>query len=241
MVRAGIFPSSPLKHNHGFSIRTLQLYHDLFCQCPRLGIQPFLKSLSDVQGIAFKPYLMQQFSAAYDVYLEVKKRVCHLVDQALGCESPNWRIMHACPCCQYELKEDDAMEICMHVAMDGNDSLKRVERNKDSRDDSLVEGVEQQSTERLDPRQAGGSYFLSREDVDKWDEACWPDIPQWTPEGKGREWTSASTNCDEKWFNANDANTGKSWAKFDENGIFLLICRHGFVLSLCDMVKSGER
>ncbi|KAJ3897397.1 hypothetical protein F5879DRAFT_780316, partial [Lentinula edodes] len=35
--------------------------------------------------------------------------------------------------------------------------------------------------------------------------------------------------------------TGKSWAKCDENGIFLLICRYGLVLSLADMVKSGEK
>ncbi|KAF9060754.1 hypothetical protein BDP27DRAFT_1162833, partial [Rhodocollybia butyracea] len=99
----------------------------LFCRCPRVTIQPFLKALSDVQGIAFKPYLMQQFSAAYDAYLKAKKRVHLEADKALGHEDPNWQITHACPCCQYELKEDDSMDIRMLVAMDGNDSLKRVE------------------------------------------------------------------------------------------------------------------
>lgn len=42
------------------------LYHDLFCRCPRVAIQPFLKALSDVQGIAFKPYLMQQLVDKWD-------------------------------------------------------------------------------------------------------------------------------------------------------------------------------
>ncbi|KAF9059288.1 hypothetical protein BDP27DRAFT_1371644 [Rhodocollybia butyracea] len=202
---------------------------------------PFLKALSNVQGIAFKPYLMQQFSAAYDAYLEVKKRVCLEVDKALGREDPNWRIMHACPCCQYELKEDDAMDVQMLVAMDGNDSLKQVEGKNEAGDDSLAEAADRQSMERFDPRNAGGSYFLSQEDVDRWDEPRWSDILEWNPEGKGRAWTWATTNCDKKWLNTNDTHMGKSWAKFDENGIFLLICRHGIVLSLCDMVKSSKK
>ncbi|KAF9071254.1 hypothetical protein BDP27DRAFT_1419288 [Rhodocollybia butyracea] len=222
IVCAGVFPSSPLKHNHGFLTRTLHLYHDLFCRCPCVTIQPFLKALSNVQGIAFKPYLMQQFSAAYDAYLEVKKRVRLEVDKALGREDPNWRITHACPCCQ-------------------NNSLKQVEGKNKAGDDSLAEAADRQSMERFDPRNAGGSYFLSREDVDRWDEPRWSDIPEWNPEGKGRAWTWATTNCDEKWLNTNDTHMGKSWAKFDENGIFLLICRHGIVLSLCDMVKSSEK
>ncbi|KAJ3871338.1 hypothetical protein F5051DRAFT_446326 [Lentinula edodes] len=72
MVRSGVFPSSPLRHHHAFSTRTLHLFHDLFCRCPRLSIQPFIKSLCDIQGFPFKPYLMQQFSSAYDAYVEVK-------------------------------------------------------------------------------------------------------------------------------------------------------------------------
>jgi hypothetical protein len=30
------------------------------------------------------------------------------------------------------------------------------------------------------------------------------------------------------------------WGIFDETGIFLALCRHGFVLVLADMVRSGE-
>lgn len=184
---------------------------------------------------------MQQFSSAYDVYLEVKKRVRSRVDVALQRSSPNWRIMHACPCCQFELKEDDALEVRMLVAQDGNDSLKRVDGRKEAGDDSKAEAMEARSTNRFDPRQAGGDYFLSREEVDKWEDSNWENIPTFDPEGEARQWSWSTTNCEEKWLNADDSKTGKSWAKFDENGIFLLICRHGFVLSFADMVKSGEK
>lgn len=34
--------------------------------------------------------------------------------------------------------------------------------------------------------------------------------------------------------------TAKSWAVFDETGIFIALCRHGYVLVLADMVQSGE-
>ncbi|KAH7870139.1 uncharacterized protein C8R40DRAFT_1163288 [Lentinula edodes] len=233
MVRSGIFPSSPLRHHHAFSTRTLHLFHDLFCQCPRLSIQPFIKSLCDVQGFPFKPYLMQQFSSAYDAYVEVKSRTRKLVAQTLGRDSSTWRILHTCPCCQNELQEDDPLEIRMMVAMDGNDSLKRVERCKDAADNSLAEVA--------DSGVAGDDYFLSRTSVDNWAEENWKNVPPWVPQNSFQEWVWKTGMCEEKWHNASDKNTGKSWAKFDENGIFLLICRHGLVLSLADMVKSGEK
>ena len=37
-----------------------------------------------------------------------------------------------------------------------------------------------------------------------------------------------------------DEVTSRMWGVFDETGIFLALCRHGFVLLVADMVKSGE-
>jgi hypothetical protein len=34
--------------------------------------------------------------------------------------------------------------------------------------------------------------------------------------------------------------TARMWGIFDETGIFLALCRHGFVLVILDMVQSGE-
>lgn len=34
--------------------------------------------------------------------------------------------------------------------------------------------------------------------------------------------------------------TARMWGIFDETGIFLALCRHGFVLVVADMVQSGE-
>ena len=34
--------------------------------------------------------------------------------------------------------------------------------------------------------------------------------------------------------------TSRAWGVFDETGIFLSLCRHGFALLLTDMVQSRE-
>ncbi|KAF8340079.1 hypothetical protein F5887DRAFT_1062711 [Amanita rubescens] len=34
--------------------------------------------------------------------------------------------------------------------------------------------------------------------------------------------------------------TSRMWGVFDETGVFLALCRHGFVLLVADMVRSGE-
>ncbi|KAG1884301.1 hypothetical protein F4604DRAFT_1878723 [Suillus subluteus] len=37
-----------------------------------------------------------------------------------------------------------------------------------------------------------------------------------------------------------NAKTKKSWGIYDETGIFIVICCHGFCLLIADMVQSGE-
>jgi hypothetical protein len=37
-----------------------------------------------------------------------------------------------------------------------------------------------------------------------------------------------------------EQHTSKAWGMFDETGIFVALCRHGFVLLFTDMVQSGE-
>lgn len=48
------------------------------------------------------------------------------------------------------------------------------------------------------------------------------------------------TLCIGRWKNMSDDLTSRMWAVFDETGIFLALCRHGFALLVADMVQSGE-
>ena len=51
---------------------------------------------------------------------------------------------------------------------------------------------------------------------------------------------SAQADCAERWRAAGPESRKKMFALFDASGIFVAVCRHGHVLVVCDMVKSGE-
>ncbi|KAJ7026069.1 hypothetical protein C8F04DRAFT_1268540 [Mycena alexandri] len=52
--------------------------------------------------------------------------------------------------------------------------------------------------------------------------------------------TKDKSPCEERWKNLSDDASKKMWAIYDETGVFICLCRHGFVLMVADMVRSGE-
>ncbi|KAJ7179808.1 hypothetical protein C8R43DRAFT_1117159 [Mycena crocata] len=103
LIREGLMPCTPWK--------------------PSLAVQGFVKSLCDIHGVAYRPYLCQQFSIAYDLYLDLRRRADERVMKALGHDS-TWHMRHACPTCTYKLEGEDQLIFDMPTTMDGNDSLK---------------------------------------------------------------------------------------------------------------------
>lgn len=47
-------------------------------------------------------------------------------------------------------------------------------------------------------------------------------------------------HCVKNWKAAASDDKKRSWAMFDETGIYASACRHHFILWICDMVQSGE-
>jgi hypothetical protein len=144
------------------------MYRVARLRCPTLSIQPWLKTLADLHGTAFRPYSTQQFSTCFDVYLEILKNVDDRVKKALGRDAPDWRLKNGCPACTYKLEGEMKLIFEMLVTMDGNDSLKRVlTKEKGAVDENGT--AKRGGTERADPRtaDAGGTYFLSREKVNQ--------------------------------------------------------------------------
>ncbi|KAJ7131812.1 hypothetical protein C8R43DRAFT_895516, partial [Mycena crocata] len=233
----GLMPCAPTKPSVAIKIRVLEAYRVTKVRCPQLAIQSWVKALCDIHGVEYKPYLCQQFTIAYDLYLDIRRRVDERVMKALGRDS-SWRLKHACPACNYKLEGEDLLIFEMLMTMDGNDSLKRVLR----REKASMEDLESEeprlakSRERVDNRDAGDGYFLSREKVDKWAKTRLAEI---LPMQQGN--TEGSDNpCADRWKNMVNDVTSKMWGIFDETGIFLALCRHGFVLVLADMIRSGE-
>ena len=59
-------------------------------------------------------------------------------------------------------------------------------------------------------------------------------------ETETNELTQCVNTCVERWRNAGPEARKKMFALFAVAGIFLAVCRHGHVLVICDMIRSGE-
>jgi hypothetical protein len=175
------------------------------------------------------------------------------VQVTLGRDTPNWRILNACPACTYKLEGEAKLIFEELYTMDGNDSLKRILRRGSP--PPQVDGEEPvvaPSSEHMDSREGGGDYFLSREKVDVWAKVVLEGMLAGEDDvselhhlyatvfliilQEGEEYNP----CADRWKNMTNDITAKMWGIFDETGIFLALCRHGFVLIIADMIRSGE-
>jgi hypothetical protein len=173
---------------------------------------------------------------AFDVYLAIRAAVDKRVEVALGRDAPNWRLKNACPACLYKIEGEPMLDIPFMCTMDRNNSLSRFElreREEVNPDGTTVPGA---LRERLDDRVAPGDYYLPRSEVDKWAKDGIDDLMK----GFDADIDDEEDGCTERWQNMKEEVTARAWGMYDETGIFPALCRHGFVLIVVDMVKSGE-
>ncbi|KAJ7735271.1 hypothetical protein DFH07DRAFT_870772 [Mycena maculata] len=237
-IRQGWMPVSAYCPTVVITIRALEVFRVANLRCPRLGIQAFTRMLCDLHGVAPRPYLGAQFSVALDLYHAIRADVEKRVQVALGRDGPNWRLKNACPACLYKLEDEATLSIALLTTTDGNNSLSRFqlrEREEVREDGSAVLGASKQCP---DNRIIPGDYYISREEVDKWGEDGLEELMRdFTASADGDE---EDGGCEERWQNMKEDVTARAWGMFDETGIFPALCRHGFVLVVVDMVKSGE-
>jgi hypothetical protein len=170
------------------------------------------------------------------------------VQFALGRHSPDWRLRHACPACTYKLKDENHLIFSLLFTMDGNDSLKRILRRLLGEDDTPGP-----SSEYFDSRTVDDDFYLTREYVNEWANEAFEDLMATTGQvcfrcrktSLQRADLKSQDNddynpCADRWKNMKEDITRKMWGIFDETGIFLALCRHGFSLVIADMVRSGE-
>lgn len=248
-------PCAPYSPSAAISIRALKLYHSTHLRCPHVTVNSFVKTLCDIHAVPFKSYLNRQFSIAFDLYLTLRNSVDQLVKVALERDTVDYRIKHLCPPCTYILQGEQKLKFSMLYTVDGNDSLKRILRREEvselreeapepaatAQAPATTEGLPVKevlpvlgpSSEVKDTRTAGLGIYLTREQVDEWaKEVLMEDVP-------GFDYDDDNP-CAERWRNMKTELTSKMWGVFEETGLFLALCRHGFVLLLVDMVHSGE-
>lgn len=195
--------------------------------------------------VPFKAYLSRQFTIAFDLYLSIRTAVDRLVQISLERDAADYRVKHLCPPCTYILEDEEKLKFSMLYTTDGGDSLKRIIRREAASEPTTQQPVAEApatapvqpvlgaSIEVKDCRTAGRGVYLTREQVDEWaNEVRMEEVPGFDP--------SDNNPCAERWHNMKTELTAKMWGIFEETGLFLALCRHGFVLILVDMVRSGE-
>ncbi|KAF8576774.1 hypothetical protein K439DRAFT_1622589 [Ramaria rubella] len=218
---------APIHPSTGISVKALELLQVLTAQCPQMSLQAFVKSLCWLHRVAYRPILRNQLSTAFDAYLEICQLIDRRINMELQCDTPKWQLQNACAPCTYVLQNEPTLEFSMLVAMDGNKSLKRVERARCERNAHGVT-VQCENIERENKRTIMSDMYLGQEAVNVFRH----EVKHHKDPDTGMPRGQHNPHADES--------TKKQLAIFHETGVFLAACRHGNVLAMCDMVQSGE-
>ncbi|KAJ7433562.1 hypothetical protein FB451DRAFT_1345086 [Mycena latifolia] len=239
LVNLGLIPCSPFGPTMAITTRALKVFRVTRLQCPRLGIQPYVRMLCDIHGVPFRTYLSIQFSIAFDLYLatlaEVEKRVLGV----LGRNTPSWQLKNAYPPCMYKLEGEAELLLLLLTTMDGNNSLRRFRQMSCTEEDVVEDWAAMgELRARKDNCKVPGDYYLTQEAVDKWAKEGLDDLMKGF--SSEEEWVEEEDGCSKRWSNMREEITSRALGMYDETGIFLSLCRHGFVLLVADMIQSGE-
>ncbi|KAG2117740.1 hypothetical protein DEU56DRAFT_874074 [Suillus clintonianus] len=209
--------SSPIRPTVAITIRTLDMYRQSHRVTPHFSIHAEAKMLCFLHGVYYRRHLAEQLRISYDVYLELHRRIDHRLDKVLGHDSDNWRMLNSCPACQYKLTDEPPLEFSILCACDSNNSAKLV--------DPAIRGGQ----EHLDTQIGTSSIWLNESYVDVFKD-----------EPDSVDSAEPCTVCVDHWRNAAPKSQKKMFAIFKKSGIFITVCRHGLLLTICDMVRSGE-
>ncbi|KAH9829418.1 uncharacterized protein C8Q71DRAFT_799693 [Rhodofomes roseus] len=257
LVACGYLGTTPIRPSFAVSLKTLELLRSIRRFKASYSIEAFAKLLCYYYKIAYERRHREMLANTYEIYVAVVRGVEKRVRGALGRDSPNWRVLNACPPCGYELEDEPPLRWKRMLCLDGNNSLKRLRPlgNRTQGDtrvfadsdyflpqefvDSFAHEVKSRQRDQSDPDLAAGDHDQ--------DELAAPDgRPQIDADDSGGDPTdgmpddSPLATCTQNWKAASAEANKKMWGIFDETGIFASACQHGFILWLADMVRSGE-
>ncbi|CAL1709575.1 unnamed protein product [Somion occarium] len=246
LIRNGYIGSAPRSPTVAIGLQVLEAYHEMHAACPRFSIQAQVRALCRLHKVHYMKYLASQFRIAYDVYLAIRRCIDVRANAALHRDIPNWRMKNACAACLYALENEDPLTYALQVSMDGNQSLKLV-------DDHFRRGPS-----LADTRSGISDIWLNPEEVDIFknevgkpqqsqrntgdahdidDDIDWVNIADHTDSA---DVTLSTDECVKRWRNAGPEARKKMFALFAVTGVFVCLCRHGQLLAICDMIRSGE-
>ncbi|KAK1230267.1 hypothetical protein PQX77_006642 [Marasmius sp. AFHP31] len=218
------------------------------------SINQLAQTLTNIHGRFPTPSLEDQLRVTYNAYLSLQCMVQSRVDRALGRDPDQYFVRHVCPPCLYQLENEAPLTPSILLAMDGNNSLEMVDTEKRA------------GRAHLDTRYLKHPHWLDAETVDIFKDevadshrlsrakaaapengetsACdGPEFNQdvaWLDVNEVEGLEECADTCVERWKAAGPNANKRMYSFFAISGIFISVCRHGHVLVLCDMRRSGE-
>ncbi|KAG1853525.1 hypothetical protein F4604DRAFT_1686334 [Suillus subluteus] len=226
LINIGLLGCSPIQPTIAVSLQCLELYHQIRRRKPSFSVQAMVKVLCALHNRSYFQALRDQFAIAFDVYLDILRRVQELANTALKRDTPHWCMLHSCPACNYKQENEPTLIPVRMDSMDGNSSLKRVD-----------------GSGHADERIFKSSYLIPPDEVDifKDDVRLRPGTRVVITDTAGGASPAdvSETTCTDNWKTANTIsdNTVKV---FEQTGIFISACRHGMIQTLVEMRRSGE-
>ncbi|KAF8828050.1 hypothetical protein HHX47_DHR4001030 [Lentinula edodes] len=231
--------ASPLVDGRDFDINILDI-HDL----ARVAVIPCGED--DEGAVALVTYRRGYRSAisdAFDTYIIIRRHLDSRVAHELGQDTQNYRVLSSCPPCNYELKDEPPLKFSRMFVLDGNNSLKRMQGagNRQVADDRVYQDSDYFLPEEY-VNQFGNEVPRGRTQTED-EDAEEPGLEQGGDPTDGQtsmSETSPLQKCTSNWKAAAGDAAKKMWDGFHETGIFASACRHGFIIWLTDMIRSGE-
>ncbi|KAI0362907.1 hypothetical protein BV20DRAFT_926676, partial [Pilatotrama ljubarskyi] len=155
LAKSGCLGVAPLYPTIAISFRVLEVYRQFHGVCPRFSIHAFCQGLCRLHGVPYQAVFAEQFSATFDVYLDILHHVDTRVATALSRDSKDWRMRNTCIPCLYRLQDEAPLKYDLLAAMDGNSSLKLV-------DETYRSGIARQ-----DGRVGRTDLFIPVQEVDR--------------------------------------------------------------------------
>ncbi|KAG2126016.1 hypothetical protein DEU56DRAFT_700369, partial [Suillus clintonianus] len=236
LVRAGYLGHVPHAPSLAFSLHTLEYFRLLRARKPSFSIEAFAKVLCDSYRIPYRRRYRTSLSGAFDTYLAILRGVDKKINEILGRDTPNWRILNACPPCTYELEEEPTLTFGRMYVLDGGNSAKRMAEGARNRGDMR----EYTESDYLLPRTYVDKFAneVQSRNSDALDSLEANDDDEDTEADPTRR--NIASDCSKNWKAAASDEKKRMWSIFDETGIFVSACRHGLLLWVADMVRSGE-
>ncbi|KIK16345.1 hypothetical protein PISMIDRAFT_113579, partial [Pisolithus microcarpus 441] len=223
LVHCGLLGCSPTQPSCAVTFHCLELFHQIQCRQSLFSVQAMAKVLCALHNIRMPDQSIFLFT-----FLKKVTYTSHFCVLLVDAFDTYLRILrHIQMTLKCALSHDGskwklrgacpvcAYEVIAHLqCMDGNFSAKRLDGSGSA-----------------DMQVFNSDYFIPREKVDQFKDSV---------QSKSRNVTSSRMlTCSDNWVVAKAVQEDQVQV-FQQTGIFVLACRHGFIECIAEMRRSGE-